>query len=267
MNPDEIRRVLVKHLPPMDTDAEYERVFSALLSALETPPLAAQDGWVMVPTSATPAMISATYVLDWGNSDDEQAFAHNMWNVMLAAAPTPPSQALNAGDGEAVPFMWAIREPSGVPFFDESCVSMHADELEEHIEGMDGYEVIPLYTHPAAGRVSVSDEAFGYFCECKGADPVFLRKPAYIPPNDDLHTTTPLYAHPNVDGSLAKAIEAAEAAYPGAFWVLGKGRVHGEEKLFGFHLMFGSDEVIATGEADDAVSAIRASLSSLGGGE
>lgn len=39
-------------------------------------------------------------------------------------------------------------------------------------------------------------EPFGYYCECKGADPAFLRKPAYIPPTDNLHTTTPLYAAP-----------------------------------------------------------------------
>lgn len=39
-------------------------------------------------------------------------------------------------------------------------------------------------------------EPFGYYCECKFADPAFLRKPAYIPPTDDLHKTTPLYTHP-----------------------------------------------------------------------
>lgn len=61
-------------------------------------------------------------------------------------------------------------------------------------------------------------------------------------------------------GSIGAAIIEAEKAYPGAFWVLGKGRVHGEEKLFGFNLMFGSDEVIAGGEGDDAVSAIRAAV-------
>lgn len=36
-------------------------------------------------------------------------------------------------------------------------------------------------------------EPFGYWCECKGADPVFLRKPAWIPPTDARSKTTPLY--------------------------------------------------------------------------
>src|SRR5690606_39049327 len=39
-------------------------------------------------------------------------------------------------------------------------------------------------------------EPFGYYCECKGADPAFLRAPAYIPPTDEIHTTTPLYTRP-----------------------------------------------------------------------
>ena len=39
-------------------------------------------------------------------------------------------------------------------------------------------------------------EPFGYWCECKGAEPVLLRKPSYIPPTDERHTTTPLYTSP-----------------------------------------------------------------------
>lgn len=39
-------------------------------------------------------------------------------------------------------------------------------------------------------------EPFGYWCECKGADPVLLRKPSYIPEPNHIHTVTPLYAIP-----------------------------------------------------------------------
>lgn len=48
----------------------------------------------------------------------------------------------------------------------------------------------------SAARPQPAPEPFGYYCECKGADPLFLREPAYIPPTDARYTTTPLYAAP-----------------------------------------------------------------------
>lgn len=65
-----------------------------------------------------------------------------------------------SADGEAAPFVWAIRDlRDGNPHFDELCVSIDHSDLEEHIEGDDGLEVIPLYRHPAPIEpVAVTDE-------------------------------------------------------------------------------------------------------------
>lgn len=60
-------------------------------------------------------------------------------------------------------------------------------------------------------------EPFGYYCECKGADPAFLRKPAYIPPTDDLHTTTPLYTRPSEQAVTEAQVAAANGAFIDAF--------------------------------------------------
>jgi hypothetical protein len=56
--------------------------------------------------------------------------------------------------------------------------------------------------------------------------------------------------------NLAHAIAFAEAKHPGAFWMLGKGRVSAAEKLYGFQVLFGTDEIIAVGEGDTAADAI-----------
>jgi hypothetical protein len=68
-----------------------------------------------------------------------------------------------------------------------------------------------------AGQEAEAVEPFGYWCECKGADPAFLRKPSYIPPTDALHTTTPLYtrlvpAQPQEVAVKPKAVETAKLA-------------------------------------------------------
>lgn len=39
-----------------------------------------------------------------------------------------------------------------------------------------------------------SPEPFGYWVEQRYAEPVLLRKPAYIPEPSELRTVTPLYA-------------------------------------------------------------------------
>jgi hypothetical protein len=42
----------------------------------------------------------------------------------------------------------------------------------------------------------MAGEPFGYWIEQKHADPVLLRKPAYIPEPSELRKVTPLYTHP-----------------------------------------------------------------------
>lgn len=49
------------------------------------------------------------------------------------------------------------------------------------------------YRRMASEALQVA-EPFGYWCECKGADPVLLRKPSYIPEPNHIHKVTPLYA-------------------------------------------------------------------------
>lgn len=66
------------------------------------------------------------------------------------------------------------------------------EHAEMRMRYPDAWKVIALRVVPLDDN---GEEPFGYWCECKGADPVFLRKPAFIPPNDRLHKTTPLYDH------------------------------------------------------------------------
>lgn len=52
------------------------------------------EGWVLVPTDPTREMLDAAESVDWGN-EDIRGNCCNQWNVMLAAAPSPPSIAKN----------------------------------------------------------------------------------------------------------------------------------------------------------------------------
>ena len=49
------------------------------------------EGHTVVPQEPTPAMLDAAERLDW-TSADVRGNCCNMWNVMLAAAPTPAAQ-------------------------------------------------------------------------------------------------------------------------------------------------------------------------------
>lgn len=74
------------------------------------------------------------------------------------------------------------------------------------------------------------------------------------------HDAIRICAALNAADTLPKAIDAAEQAYIGAFWMLGKGRVSAVEKLYGFQMLFGTEEIIASGEGDTPQDAIRAAL-------
>lgn len=60
--------------------------------------------------------------------------------------------------------------------------------------------------------------------------------------------------------SLRDALTEVEQRWPGSFWHMAKGRVRADEPLFGFQVLFGADEVLAEGEGDDEIAAIRAAL-------
>lgn len=66
---------------------------------------------------------------------------------------------------------------------------------------------------------------------------------------------------------LAEALSAIEQRWPGSFWHMAKGRTRADEPMFGFQVLFGTDEILAEGEGDSEVAAIRASLASQGAGE
>lgn len=62
---------------------------------------------------------------------------------------------------------------------------------------------------------------------------------------------------------LREALDELERVRPGAFWLLGKGRTSEKEPLFGFQILFGTDDVLADGEGETAADAIRAAVSRL----
>ena len=55
--------------------------------ALAAPPTAQAEGWRLVPEDATEEMVRATDKVNFANADTDGTM-HNVWNVMLAAAPT-----------------------------------------------------------------------------------------------------------------------------------------------------------------------------------
>lgn len=61
-------------------------------------------------------------------------------------------------------------------------------------------------------------------------------------------------------GALVEALADVETALPGAFWLVGKGKVTADEPMFGAQIMFGADEVLGAGEGDTAGEAVRAAL-------
>ena len=52
---------------------------------------AAPAGWKLVPEDATEEMVRATDKVNFANADTDGTM-HNVWNVMLAASPTPPAE-------------------------------------------------------------------------------------------------------------------------------------------------------------------------------
>jgi hypothetical protein len=73
-----------------------------------------------------------------------------------------------------------------------------ADDLERH-------PYLPLIEETAAALRAVDappkgggqeTEPFGYWIEQKNAEPILLRKPAYIPQPSDIRSVTPLYTRP-----------------------------------------------------------------------
>lgn len=77
-----------------------------------------------------------------------------------------------------------------------------------------------------------------------------------------------LYAEPqaSVRDAVLEALAEIESARPGAFWIIGKGRVTEGEPLFGCQILFGTDEVLASGEGDTIADAIRDAIRALSNG-
>lgn len=71
------------------TEAARNAVIEALsgVQALS----AAPAGWKLVPEDATKKMVRATDKVNFANADTDGTI-HNVWNVMLAASPTPPAE-------------------------------------------------------------------------------------------------------------------------------------------------------------------------------
>lgn len=60
--------------------------------------------------------------------------------------------------------------------------------------------------------------------------------------------------------SIDTALALLESRLPGVFYMLGKGRTRAAEPLYGFQIMFGSDEILADAEHDHAPNAVLIAL-------
>jgi hypothetical protein len=65
---------------------------------------------------------------------------------------------------------------------------------------------------------------------------------------------------PDLTASIDAAIALVERMLPGIFWVIGQGKTNSVEKLFGCQLLFGTEEIIGSGESDHAPLAILLAL-------
>lgn len=57
---------------------------------------------------------------------------------------------------------------------------------------------------------------------------------------------------------IKAALAFSEELVPGAFWMMGKGRVRAAEPLYAFQLMFGTEQVLGEAEANSPETAILA---------
>lgn len=60
--------------------------------------------------------------------------------------------------------------------------------------------------------------------------------------------------------TLPELLAVVEAVWPGSFWHMAKGRVRQDEPLYGFQVLFGTDEVIAEGEGDSPELAVLSAI-------
>ena len=67
--------------------AEAANALEGSAAPLAAPPTAQAEGWRLVPVDATEEMVRATDKVNFANADTDGTM-HNVWNVMLAAAPT-----------------------------------------------------------------------------------------------------------------------------------------------------------------------------------
>ena len=61
--------------------------------------------WKWVPVDATDDMVRATDKVNFENEDADGTI-HNVWNTMLAAAPTPPAPAADGVLEDAARWQW-----------------------------------------------------------------------------------------------------------------------------------------------------------------
>ena len=80
----ELRR---QHARIAELESELEAVGAGGVQALS----AAPAGWKLVPEDATEEMVRATDKVNFANADTDGTM-HNVWNVMLAASPTPTAE-------------------------------------------------------------------------------------------------------------------------------------------------------------------------------
>lgn len=106
--------------------------------------------------------------------------------------------------------------------------------------------------HPDATRYAIFEDDDGWSNEEKLAWMDEGREGPMRPISDPSH-------------SLAEAFVTAEKAFPGHYWMFGKGRTRPDEPLFGFAVFDKSDgdAPVAVGEHDDPVEAVNRALADI----
>lgn len=66
--------------------------------------------------------------------------------------------------------------------------------------------------------------------------------------------------HLTAPQSIPELLQLVEDRWPGSFWHLARGRVRSDEPLYGFRVLFGTEHVLAEGEAETAEAAILIAL-------
>jgi hypothetical protein len=177
----------------------------------------AAEAWNTRLASSTPTpsreLARATAAIEAIMDGDEGFGAEDLARAALSTA-TPPEPQPASND--------AVREALDLADNFLGMLDAHSENMREYLEAddqavVDAWKADLAYlrerhSSPSPASNYAVREPFGYWVEQRHAEPVLLRKPAYIPEPNDNRSVTPLYASPSpasVDEGLVEAVRGA----------------------------------------------------------